>query len=87
MTRGGKLIVKYSLDELDELLGYIAAEANHAENEKLERDLDRLYDRLEVYERVAKMTSILTGKCSSSPEKSCRFFRQPTSAVRRRDGD
>lgn len=64
-TRGGKLIVKYSLDELDELLGYIAAEANHTENEKLERDLDRLYGRLEEYEHAAKLRSILTGQCSS----------------------
>jgi len=34
------------LDNLDELAGYVAAEANHAKNKKLEKELHRLYARI-----------------------------------------
>jgi len=37
---------EYTLEDLDDLLGYIAAEANHAEDANLERKLQALYDRL-----------------------------------------
>jgi len=37
---------EYTLEDLDDLLGYIAAEANHTENANLERKLQALYDRL-----------------------------------------
>jgi hypothetical protein len=33
------------LDELDELAGYVAAEANHARVKKLEKELRRMYAR------------------------------------------
>ena len=36
----------FTLADLDELLGYIAAEANHCKSKKLEKELDGLYDRL-----------------------------------------
>ena len=45
-TKGGKLLVRITLDELDELRGYVAAEANHAENKKLKRELDDLFQHL-----------------------------------------
>jgi hypothetical protein len=45
-VKGTKLAVKYTLDDLDELLGYIAAEANHSENKKLEKQLDKMWGRL-----------------------------------------
>lgn len=35
-------------DELDDLLGYVAAAANHVEDAKLEKELDALFDKLEV---------------------------------------
>ncbi len=44
---GAHLVVKYTMDDLDELLGYIAAEANHSEDKALEDELDALYERLE----------------------------------------
>ena len=44
---GTKLAVGYTLDELDELLGYIAAEANHTEDEGLQGELDALYERVQ----------------------------------------
>ncbi len=53
----GKVMIRLSPDDLDELLGWIAAAANHEENAKLRIRLDRMYDRLaqvedalEVYE-------------------------------------
>ena len=43
---GDRIVVRYSLDDLDELLGFIAAEANHAKDKKLQKELEALYDRL-----------------------------------------
>ena len=45
-----KITVHYTLSELEDLQGYIAAEANHAKNRKLQRQLDKLYDRIKVVE-------------------------------------
>jgi hypothetical protein len=39
----GKHVVRYSLDDLDELLGFVAAEANHSTDKKLRKELDALY--------------------------------------------
>jgi len=44
---GGKYIkVAYTLDELNDLAGFIAAEANHAEDKKQEKKLEALYDKI-----------------------------------------
>lgn len=45
-VRGAKLVVRYTLDDLDELLGYIAAEANHAENAQIAKRLQRVYEHV-----------------------------------------
>ena len=37
---------RFTLDELEELAGYVAAEANHAKVKKLEKELRRLYARI-----------------------------------------
>ncbi|MFH1843491.1 MAG: hypothetical protein ABIF77_09830 [bacterium] len=39
-------VYRFTLDDLDELAGYIAAEANHAKLKKLEKELRRLYARI-----------------------------------------
>jgi hypothetical protein len=39
-------IYRFTLDELDELAGYVAAEANHAKVKKLEKELRHLYGRV-----------------------------------------
>jgi len=44
--RGEAPVYRFTLDELDELTGYIAAEANHANDKKLQQEWDRLYARL-----------------------------------------
>lgn len=42
---------EYTLEDLEDLLGYIAAEANHAEDAKLRRRLDRLHEKLYAVQR------------------------------------
>lgn len=37
---------RFTLDDLDELAGYVAAEANHAKVNKLEKELRQLYGRI-----------------------------------------
>ena len=44
------LMASYTLDDLDNVLRFIAAEANHTTNKKLEAELDDLYDRLSEIE-------------------------------------
>jgi hypothetical protein len=39
-------VYRFTLDDLDELAGYVAAEANHAKDKKLEKQLHRLYARI-----------------------------------------
>jgi len=46
---------RFTLHDLDELAGYVAAEANHAKVKKLEKELRRLYGRIaEVLESYTK---------------------------------
>lgn len=46
---GKDIKVDLSLDDIEEIQGYVAAEANHTENKKLQKELDRLFDKLQVY--------------------------------------
>ena len=43
---GQRPVYRFTLDDLDELAGYVAAEANHAKVKKLETELRRLYSRI-----------------------------------------
>jgi putative DNA-invertase from lambdoid prophage Rac len=43
---GQRPLYRFSLDDLDELAGYVAAEANHAKVKKLEKELRQLYSRI-----------------------------------------
>jgi len=42
----GQYVVRYTLDDLDDLLGFVAAEANHSTDKKLRKELDALYARV-----------------------------------------
>ena len=44
---GKKPVYRFTLDELDELMGYVAAEANHTPDRKLERELLDIFGRME----------------------------------------
>ncbi len=46
-TKGRKVVAKYTLEDLDELLGHIAAEANHSTDKKLQKQLYALFNRLQ----------------------------------------
>ena len=46
VVKGGKLVVKLTLDDLEEIIGYIAAEANHTDDKKLQKELDHLLEQL-----------------------------------------
>lgn len=45
---GQRSVFHFTLDDLDELAGFIAAEANHAKNKVLQEQLDQLYERIEA---------------------------------------
>ena len=46
-----KINALYSIDDLKELNGYIAAESNHCEDFKLQKKLDKLFERLSKIEQ------------------------------------
>jgi len=48
--KNNKIVVKLDLDEIDDLAGFVAAESNHTENKKIQKKLDRLYDKLSEIE-------------------------------------
>ena len=41
-------VYSFTLDDLEELMGWVAAEANHATDKKLQKELDRLFARIET---------------------------------------
>jgi len=45
---GRRPLYRFTLDDLDELAGFVAAEANHAKVRKLEKELRQLYSRIAV---------------------------------------
>jgi hypothetical protein len=49
LVAGSRFVVPLTSEELDCMLRFIAAEANHCKDEDLEADLDDLYDDLEKY--------------------------------------
>ena len=46
---GKRIKVEMSLDDIEEIQGYIAAEANHTKNIKRQKELDRLFDKFQVF--------------------------------------
>lgn len=44
------LSARFSAEELDDLLGYVAAEANHSKSKRLQKELDALYEKLQELE-------------------------------------
>ncbi len=43
---GASIVARLTLDDLDDLLGHVAAEANHSKDATLRRRLDMIYQRL-----------------------------------------
>ncbi|HEY3374606.1 MAG TPA: hypothetical protein VGK02_06050 [Candidatus Aquicultor sp.] len=46
---GKGIKIDLSLDEIEDIQGYVASAANHAEDLKLQKELDHLSDKLQVY--------------------------------------
>ena len=46
---GDGVRVPMTLDNIDDLMGYVAAAANHSKTKKLRKELDRLFDKLQGY--------------------------------------
>ena len=45
----GSITLKMDLDTIEDLQGYVAAEANHTEDPKIEQRLDRLFEKLQGF--------------------------------------
>jgi repressor LexA len=50
--RGSDLVVRLTLDDVDDLSGHVAAEANHCSEPRVRRVLDAVYDRLRSIEHA-----------------------------------
>lgn len=48
VARNEGTVARFTLDELDELAGYVAAEANHSKDKKAQKELDRLFERIQA---------------------------------------
>ena len=48
VVKGKSVIVDLSLEDIEEIQGYVAAEANHTKNSRLQNQLDRLFDKLQA---------------------------------------
>ncbi len=46
---GKHVLFEWSLDEIEDVQGFVAAEANHTDNKQLETTLDRIFLKLQVY--------------------------------------
>jgi hypothetical protein len=51
-VEGSKISARMTLDDLEELLGAIAAEANHAKSRRLQERLDAIYDKVQRTQRA-----------------------------------
>ena len=47
VSKAGQLEFRLTLDEVDDLQGYVAAAANHTKSRKLQHTLDAVYDKIE----------------------------------------
>jgi hypothetical protein len=61
--QGQRPVFHFTLDELDELVGDVAAEANHA-NKVLQEQLDRLCERIEAPEQVHRRGCLKRRPCT-----------------------
>jgi len=46
--KGERPVFRFTLDDLDELGGFVAAEANHTKDKKVRKELDHLFDRIQT---------------------------------------
>jgi repressor LexA len=51
-TEGASIVARLTLDDLEDLLGHVAAQANHSADAELRKRLDTLYNRLRDLEEA-----------------------------------
>jgi hypothetical protein len=49
VVEGNGIMLDLSLDDIEDVQGYIAASANHTDNKKLQKELDRLFKKFQLY--------------------------------------
>lgn len=49
LVEGKRLRLDLSLDDIEEAQGYVAAEANHTPDKKLQKRLDKLFEKLQTF--------------------------------------
>ena len=47
VAAGEKFVAQYTLDDIEELMGFVAAEANHSTDKRLQKRLYALHERLD----------------------------------------
>lgn len=67
---GTAIMVDLTPDDIDELLGYVAAAANHSEQPVIGRQLYALYDRLSAVEATQARRPEAAGASARGPERS-----------------
>jgi hypothetical protein len=77
-TEGKQVIVSVTDDELDELLGHLAAEANHESNRRRQQRLDAAFDELNGAVRIPGKSAPATPERSSAPDQPSGTSARPT---------
>ena len=49
-VKAGRVVVPLTLSDIEDLMGHIAATANHTDDRQLKRRLQAIWDRLDKYE-------------------------------------
>lgn len=49
IVEGKNIKIMINLDDVEELQGHVAAEANHTKNNKLQKELDKIFTKLQVF--------------------------------------
>ena len=49
LVKGADVLFQLSLDDIEEIQGYVAAEANHTDNQKLQKELQRLWSHFQQF--------------------------------------
>jgi hypothetical protein len=64
VIEGNDVCINLSLDEIEELQGCVAAEANHTKSSKREKELDEIFDKLQFF---LDTYEVAYGNCSDRP--------------------
>lgn len=79
-TDGGRAVLSATEDDLDELLGYLAAEANHERNRRRRQRLDGAFDELKHALQVpAEAAATARARSSVAVDRSSKASARPTS--------